>query len=182
MARAWSEWTSQLRIVSGPGAGPGGDYLASHLQVGLPGRVELADRDHQEEVVFGGTGLAPQLHPHLVGEAVLLLGVAPPATSDHVLPSVGAALGLRLDVVDVLGFGTAVLTLVIVAKEDRSSRERGPGSERDIDEVIEANHGGDGNVYLLGVERTRVSFDDRGFGFEHEDDCPPGWNDTQRLE
>jgi hypothetical protein len=84
--------------------------------------------------------------------------------------------------VEVLGRATAVLTAVAVAGEHGPARQRYPRSERDPDELDEADHRRCRDRGALGAERGAVVLDDLGLVLEHEDHGPAGRDDAEGLE
>lgn len=124
--------------------------------------------------------MAMQMETCLLRRSVHLLGVAPPARRDDVLPYVEAAAGTRQHVIQVLGRGPAVLALPPIPGEHRAPRERRVGAERYVYEVTEANDGWGFQCDALTVEDRAVRLHDLGLLLEHEHDGSPRGNDRER--
>jgi len=121
-----------------------------------------------------------QMETGLLRRSVHLLGVAPPARRDHVLPHVETATRARQHVIQVLGGGPAVLALPAIPREHRPPRERRVGAEGNVDEVSEADDGWRFQRDALTVEDRAVRLHDLGLLFEHEHDGSPRGDDRER--
>src|SRR6516165_8628788 len=125
---------------------------------------------------------AAQHHATLGQQPVLLAGVAGTARRDDVLPRVRTATGPRHNMVEILGCTTAVLTTVAVAREHGASRQWRGRSERDANEVHEANDGRDRYRTALGTKLGPVAVHDFRLVLEHQYNGSTRGNHAERFE
>jgi hypothetical protein len=151
------------------------------VQILLPLGVDTIDRDHDPNALMRGLGRVLETKAHLRHAAVLFAGVTGAAGSDDVVPGVRAPATTRDHMVDILGRSAAILAAVVVSHENRPPREGRSGPKGHLHEVIEADDTGRGDGQGLRVENLPVRMHDLGFAIEGEHQCPPDWNDAQRL-
>jgi hypothetical protein len=159
-----------------PDAGPRGK-----AQILLPRGVEPIRRHDDPDAFVRRLWRMSQPHPDIGGGPVLLAGVARPARRHDVLPRVGSPKAARDYVIDVLRLAPTVLTLVVVANEHGSARERCADSIRDLYEVVEPHDAGAGQLKAFRSKDVAVRVEHLRFPLEGKQEGPPHRNDAKRL-
>ena len=101
--------------------------------------------------------------------------------SNNVAPCVIPTLGLRGDVIKVLGRASTILALMIVAEEHRATRGGERALTRHMDVVAKTNDSGSDQRCPFAPPDRRMRRDHVGTATEDEDNRPPSRDDGKRL-
>src|SRR5918994_6179420 len=117
-------------------------------QVRVPGGVDAVGRNEDPHALVRHPGKPSEPQPDVLRRPVFLSGVALAARRHDVFPGVSASPAAGHDVIDVLRGAAAVLALPVVPDEHRPARHRRPRPVGHLDEVVEPDDRGGGDLEL----------------------------------
>ena len=135
-------------------------------------------------------GMRQRMHSDLLGETIAFARIARTACRDHVRPIVCPAprernemvAGERLSRLELRHVTAAVLTAVVIAREEKRVGDLATEAARHVDELRQPDDCGSRQRQSLGANDTiGVGFDDLGFAVYDQTKSTPHRNHRQRL-